>query len=361
MSIYHVIGLMSGTSLDGLDIAYCTFEKKEKWEYKIVHAETIDYSEEFRVKLGTLYAASATDLIAFDHILGRRFGKEVNAFIKKNHIKPDFISSHGHTIFHRPEKGFTLQIGNGADIYAETGIPVICDFRSVDVAFGGQGAPLVPIGDQLLFQQFELCLNLGGIANISFDNENNKRVAYDICPVNFILNYLANEAGQAYDNGGSLSRQGNINQELLVQLENLEFYKKHYPKSLGREWIEQEVIPLMNRYENIKDKLATFCNHIASRINHDIEQYVLSKTKNQRVPVVFTTGGGAFNKFLIEQLQRVGKNKVQYFVPDKHIVSFKEALIFAFLGVLRKRGEINCLSAVTGASRDNCGGIIYGM
>jgi anhydro-N-acetylmuramic acid kinase len=257
------------------------------------------------------------------------------------------IASHGHTIFHQPEKGFTFQLGNGASIAAETGIPTVADFRTGDVALGGQGAPLVPVGDKLLFSDYESCLNLGGFANISFD-QHGKRIAFDICPVNFILNDLAQKSGWPYDTGGELGRSGNMNRELLEQLNQLAFYRQSPPKSLGREWMNHYFMPLMAADEiPLNDQLRTAYEHIAIQISN------ASPVHGK----MLVTGGGAFNTFLIERLKH--HLKCEIVIPHAEIIQFKEALVFAFLGLLRFMGEINCYASVTGARRDSSAGVTY--
>jgi anhydro-N-acetylmuramic acid kinase len=352
MTKYKVIGLMSGTSLDGLDIAFCEFELEgRKWQYSIHHAETIPYSKSWQKKLSMLNTKSKSIEIAKINVeYGQLIGKLSKNFIIKHNIKPQFISSHGHTIFHQPENKLTLQIGHGASIAAETNLPVVCDFRSIDVALGGQGAPLVPIGDKLLFPEFNFCLNLGGFANISFE-KNKKRIAFDICPVNTILNMIAKQTGQDYDKDGNLARQGSINENLLTELNNIDFYNHICPKSLGKEWLYNNFFPLINKYNiNHKDKLRTLTEHIAIQISKIINL----KPSNQKILV---TGGGTYNKFLIETIKAKTKNEIV--IPANILIDYKEALIFAFLGVLRFRNKINTLNSVTGASKQSIGGAIY--
>lgn len=346
---------MSGTSLDGLDIASCTFSQNpDGWSYSIEHAITIEYDDQWKSRLKNLMQASAEELAKTDFDFGYYCGEASKKFISEHKLKPDFISSHGHTIFHQPLKGFTYQIGNGAAIAAKAGIPVVNDFRSLDVALGGQGAPLVPIGDKLLFSEYDFCLNLGGISNISFDHLQ-KRLAFDICPVNIILNYLSQKEGKEYDQGGTMAFSGQCNELLLGELNKLAFYNEKFPKSLGREWIDLQVIPLIEKFNlSIPDTLNTFCHHIAIQINHITLQY-----SNNYGAKVLTTGGGAFNNFLINLMNEKAEGKVRYVVPEKGIVMFKEALIFAFLGVLRMLELPNCLSSVTGAAMNNIGGSVY--
>jgi anhydro-N-acetylmuramic acid kinase len=342
------IGLMSGTSLDGLDLVAAEFwQTAGKWEFEILLAKTNSYSNNWKSWLSNSPTLSGEKLIELHTKYGRFLGNKTLGFIQKIGFQPDLIASHGHTVFHQPDLGFTFQIGNGADIAAITGITTVSDFRTGDVALGGQGAPLVPIGDKLLFSEFDFCLNLGGFANISFE-KNGKRIAFDICPVNIVLNSFAAKQGFEYDKGGELGRKGKVNAELLKKLNELDFYLKQPPKSLGREWVEQVFIPILNNAEiSDNDKLRTIYEHIA----YQITQIAAGSGK------ILVTGGGTFNNFLIELLSN--KTSIEFVIPTKEIVDFKEALIFAFLGVLKISGQNNCLSSVTGAKCDSSTGIMY--
>jgi anhydro-N-acetylmuramic acid kinase len=363
MNQYNVIGIMSGTSLDGVDIAYCGFNiENDKWSYKIRAGKTYEYNDEWKEKLLIADKLETFDFIKLHKDYGHYLGNLVNDFIESqisNLQSPiDFISSHGHTIFHQPDKGITFQIGEGASIAAETSLTVICDFRSTDVALGGQGAPLVPVGDNLLFPEYDYCLNLGGFANISFDKDD-KRIGFDICPVNIILNRLANEAGYPFDDKGRLASTGTINKDLFKELSSKfglntsDFILQR--NSLSREWLEKQFIPILNNYDiSIPDKIRTLSDFISNQI---VKALDLKQHTQQISSKVLVTGGGAYNDFLIKCIRSKTKNKI--IIPDNFTVEFKEALIFAFLGVLRMRNEVNCLSSVTGASRDNVGGAIY--
>lgn len=346
-----IIGLMSGTSLDGLDICFTEFEKNEgKWKYKIVKAVSEEYPEEVKVKLATAQNMSALEYALFNSDYGLYIGSRVKNFTDTYGLMPDYIASHGHTIFHQPSKRFTAQIGSGAGIAAESGVDTICDFRTTDVALYGQGAPLVPVGDKNLFHEYDYCLNLGGFSNISSQRADGVRSAYDISPVNYVLNHYTRSIGFDFDRDGNMARSGKINRSLLEQLNNLEFYSLEGPKSLGREWVEEVVIPLIDKnipVENVSDKLATFCEHIAVETSHHIKG-----------GKVLLTGGGAFNKYLVERMAAKAPH-CEYIVPDAETVNFKEALIFAFLGALFVSGEPNCLSSVTGAKYDCIGGALY--
>lgn len=348
--IFKVIGVMSGTSVDGLDIAYCKFENIDnKWEYLIKNAETIKYTEYWINKLHQAIKLNGYELSLLNNEFGYYIGEKINEFSLKHKINADFISSHGHTVFHQPDKKLTLQIGNGACISAITGMNVINDFRIMDVANGGQGAPLVPIGDKLLFGEYDYCVNLGGFANISFDN-NNKRIAFDICPVNIVLNRYSNQLGFEFDKYGNLASNGNINFDLLHKLNKLEFYNQMYPKSLSKEWLENNFLPIIDSYKiDIIDILRTLVEHIAIQISKVIK----IKKKNK----ILLTGGGTNNNFLINRISKtleIGINK-----PSDDLINFKEALIFAFLGVLYMKNENNCLSTVTGATKNSIGGVLH--
>ncbi|MDD3280154.1 MAG: anhydro-N-acetylmuramic acid kinase [Bacteroidales bacterium] len=347
----NIIGIMSGTSLDGVDIAYCTFEKtKNKWHYDIVSAETYPYSDEWSSRLQHLEHADAFTFALTDSEYGHLLGQLAKSFIEKKHVKPDYIASHGHTIFHQPEKGFTKQIGSGAAIAAECGITTICDFRSLDVALGGQGAPLVPIGDELLFGNYDACLNIGGFANISY-NINNVRVAFDISPANIILNYFANKKGLNYDDNGILAKQGCLHKKLFTHLNSLNYYSNSYPKSLGKEWVFEIMLPLFTHFQlSPEDNLRTVIEHIAFQISEIIN--------NTNIKEIFISGGGAKNNFLIERMQYYMPT-INTVIPNNLFIDFKEALIFAFLGLMRINQKNNCLQSVTGAVNNNCGGCVY--
>ena len=282
-----------------------------------------------------------------DKDYGKYLGEQVLAFAKRHNVHPDFVASHGHTIFHRPEEHFTLQIGDGQELAKACGFTVINDFRSEDVGKGGQGAPLVPIGDKLLFGDYGICLNIGGIANVSYD-EDGQRIAYDICIANQALNYLANLKGLDYDRDGELARSGEVNMDLLKRLNKHPFYGQLPPKSLGREFFEANQKELLKDL-SVEDLLATFTEQIALQVALAVS--VLPKSK------LLVTGGGARNKYLIERLQARSSHEV--IVPEKMIIDYKEALVFAFLGLLRLEGKTNVLSSVTGAESDSCSGRIW--
>lgn len=349
---WYVIGLMSGTSLDGIDLVFTSFIKNNNnsYSYTIINSETIPYPQEWEEKLRNAFYLSVAKIKQLNIDYGIYLGEVINNFIEKHALKNiDFIASHGHTIFHKPNEGFTLQIGDGEQIRKTTGIKVVCDFRTQDVEFGGQGAPLVPIGDKLLFSEYDYCLNLGGFSNISFEN-NNKRVAYDICPVNIVLNYYVKKLGFNYDDKGEIAKTGNINADLLDSLNTIEFYKMSIPKSLGFEFVEEEIIPLIDSYKlSINVVLRTFVEHIAQKIAEQVENSSLKK--------MLVTGGGAYNVFLINLVK--SKTLCELVIPNNILINYKEALIFGFLGVLKINNEVNCLRSVTGATKDHSSGKIY--
>lgn len=345
--ILRAIGLMSGTSLDGLDICFVQFEKEVHWNFQILKAETIPYPKNWEDRLRNSIYLSAEELLELNVEYGIYLGKLVHNFIQAHRLKDiDLISSHGHTVFHQPQKKFTLQIGDGRAIKLETGLPVIYDFRMQDVLMGGNGAPLVPIGDELLFSQYDACLNLGGFSNISFKS-NNRRIAFDVVPVNIVLNKLVQEFGKDYDENGDLAKTGTIDNTLLNQLSSLHFYRQGHPKSLGVEWCNNHIF---NSFENIKaiDLLATFTEHIAQQISNVINENTIEN--------ILFTGGGTHNTYLIEKIQ--AKTKAEIVIPEKQIIDYKEALIFAFMGVLKLNNEINVLSSATGSFKDHSSGTI---
>jgi len=345
--ILHAIGLMSGTSLDGLDICYATFEKKETWSFQIIKAETIPYPKIWEDKLRNSIHFSAEELLELNSEYGFYLGKLTQDFIQKFELKNiDLIASHGHTVFHQPQKKFTLQIGDGRAIKIETGLPVIYDFRSQDVLMGGNGAPLVPIGDELLFSQYNACLNLGGFSNISL-KINDKRIAFDIAPVNIVLNKLVQKFNKSFDENGDLAKTGEIDEELLLKLNSLDFYQQFHPKSLGIEWCNENIFSLFENIETI-DVLATFTEHVAQQISKVINE---NNLKN-----ILFTGGGTYNSYLIEKIRE--KTTAEIIIPEKEIIDYKEALIFAFMGVLRLNNEINALASATGSSRDHSSGLV---
>lgn len=352
---YSLLGLMSGTSGDGLDIAYCHFEYQSGWQYEILLAETVPFPELLGQKLERSHLLSGQELSLLDVDFGRWMGEEVKKFCKENQLKPMAVASHGHTVFHQPSNRLTLQIGNGWALHAASGEKVVSDFRMLDVQLGGQGAPLVPIGDTLLFPNVDFCINLGGISNISMDAKG-KRIAFDMSPFNLLLNEEAKKLGRPYDENGNWAREGKTNQLLFGQLNSLPFYQNQTAKSLGREDMEQDFLPLLEKYDiSPKDKLASLIDHFAFQIASTVQTF-----KSNKKPSVLITGGGAYNQYFIERLDYFLHQEWTKVESSKELIEFKEALIFAFLGALRLRGEVNCLASVTGASRDSCGGAIYG-
>ena len=347
---FRVLGVMSGTSLDGIDLAYLAFTREEGWEASILKAETIPYPKKWVEALKTSAELSRTDIAALDEKYTDYLAEIIQQFIQKNKIeKLDAVCSHGHTVLHQPEKGFTVQIGNLPKLATMLQQKVVCDFRVQDVELGGQGAPLVPIGDRLLFSDYDYCLNLGGFANISTEIES-KRIAYDICPVNTVLNEYASRLGFAFDRDGAIARNAEVNQDLLKELNSLSFYQQKPPKSLGIEWVNSVIFPILEKSESTSEEIiATFTEHVAVQLSENIQHYSSQK--------VLVTGGGAFNTYLIELLQQ--KTKAQIILPQKNLIEFKEALIFGFLGVLRLENEINVLASVTGASKNHSSGKIF--
>jgi anhydro-N-acetylmuramic acid kinase len=349
-----VIGLMSGTSLDGLDIACVDFTLDDVWTFDVIQCETVAYDSELSSRLRTAAELSAFELKQLDVAYGTWIGEKVKIFMIRHNISPDLIASHGHTIFHQPDIGLTLQIGDGYQIMLKTNVKTICDFRSLDVANGGQGAPLVPIGDKFLFSNYDICLNLGGFSNVSMDIDG-ERIAFDICAVNTVFNHLSSRLGMDFDRDGDIARSGTINHDILRQLNALPYYKQQPPKSLGIEWVEKQVFPLLIN-EKTDNLLTTFSRHIAQQIADAIP----GKTNVEgHISKMLVTGGGARNHFLLSLIKKELDRKVAVEIPEDQLIDFKEAVIFGFLGLLRDKGEVNALKSVTGAKRDSSCGIIY--
>lgn len=345
----RILGLMSGTSLDGVDLALCDIDAAG---YSILAAKTVVYPDEWHKKLSTLEHASAFEYAKANVDLGHYYGQIISSFLSETNLSVEAVASHGHTIFHQPHLGLTTQIGDGDAIAAETGLKVVSNFRTLDVALGGQGAPLVPIGDELLFSEFDACLNLGGIANISY-RDGARRVAYDICPCNMALNRLSSQLGLQYDPQGENARRGHSHSCLMAQLNELAYYQEAGPKSLGKEWFLGYFWPLVVQSGiKVEDELATVTSHVAMQIARVLEY--------QHIKTLLVTGGGALNSYLLELVQEYYP-LVDITVPDSLIVNYKEALIFALLGYLRLSGKVNTLASVTGARCDSIGGNISGF
>lgn len=346
---------MSGTSLDGLDIAYChIWENNGKWQFEIKNTSSVSYTSVMQAELKDAIHLSAEDLLQLHNTYGTWLGERALGFIEKNNLEVDYIASHGHTSHHRPELGLTFQLGSGQHLANASGQKVVCDFRSNDLALGGQGAPLVPIGDRLFFSDYDFCLNLGGISNISFEVKD-KRIAYDIGLANMILNYITRKINLDYDEDGQLARSGEINQSMLERLNDLKYYLLPHPKSIGYEWFIEEVVPIVEETnDSIENLLHTSVHHICEKIAQQVKLNSDSFKKR-----LFITGGGALNSFLIETLASKLGPQLEVVIPQRILIEFKEALVFALMGVLRIEQRINVLRSVTGAKRDSSSGVVY--
>ena len=360
---YEGLGLMSGSSLDGLDVAWCRFRIDpgsaavvEAWE--MMAAETLPIPGEWKQRLKALPDGSARDLAQADADLGLLWGAQCLGFMERHACRPQFIASHGHTIFHWPDRGVSTQIGSGAALAACTGIPVVCDFRTSDVALGGQGAPVAPLADRYLFPGYDYYLNIGGIANISF-HKAGQWTAFDIGPANQVLNELAREAGMDYDRGGEMAARGQVLPELLERVNGLPFFNQAPPKSLDNGWIRREVLPLyLDRKLPLADRLHTAVEQLAFQTAGAMRNWGPATDGPVRL---FASGGGAYNDFLISRLtaHMTSGRKAGVFLPDPKIIEFKEALLMGLMGAFRLAGLPNCLAEVTGASRDSVGGAVY--
>ncbi len=353
---YHVLGLMSGSSLDGLDIAHCKFEfENDKISWRILQAATLPFEDKWKIRLKALPEQSALDFYKTHTYFGHYMGELTNRFLEENQISPDFIASHGHTIYHYPNKLLTCQIGDGAALACKTGLPVICDFRSHDIALKGEGTPLAPTADRFLFPEYDFLLNLGGIANLTYQG-NRKRVAFDVTPCNQVLNFLANLKGVPYDENGNMASQGKLLPELYDFLNKYPFYYLPPPKSLDNRQLGSEFLSKVLSYEaGVEDKLHTCCHVFASQISQSILNYHTDNINSK----ILVSGGGTYNTFLISCLEYYLEGKIQLIIPNKEIIEFKEALLMALMGLLRVLNSVNCFSEITGAMSDSIGGAIY--
>jgi anhydro-N-acetylmuramic acid kinase len=358
--LYKAIGIMSGSSLDGLDMAYVQFlETGGKWTYDLQYTHCFAYSAEWKKQLENAIHLSALEYQLLHTSYGHYIGQKVNEFIETNglHHKVDMIASHGHTTFHLPAQRTTGQIGDGAAIAAETGLPVISDLRALDVALGGQGAPIVPVGEKLLLGNYSFFLNLGGIANLSVNNPE-QYLAFDVCPANRVLNMLVKEMGKEFDEGGNIAATGSVHTELLKELNELEYYSMPYPKSLSNDFGTDVVFPIIQRYNlSTQDELRTFTEHIALQVSLAINKLPALASSDKKLLV---TGGGALNSFLVKKISYLlHLENIEVIVPDEKLVNYKEALVMALLGVLRWREEYNVLASVTGATKNSVNGAIW--
>jgi anhydro-N-acetylmuramic acid kinase len=360
---YHAIGLMSGSSLDGLDIAFCKFEVENEnisaWE--LLKAETIPFSEMWQSRLAHLPTQSALIYAKTHAYFGHYMGELVIDFMSRNSILPDFIASHGHTIFHHPDKRMTAQIGDGGALAATTGLTVIADFRTQDIAIGGEGTPLAPVADKYLFGGYDFYLNIGGIANVSC-NVNGKMVAFDIGGANQVLNGLAYLVNQEYDDGGKIAEQGEVVNALLQEVNSVDYFSRKYPKSLDNQWVVQNLLKKYREYpESVENRMRTAVEQLAQQTVLAVLQIIENESLPNKKYRMLATGGGVFNTFLMQRMQELFKEKIdlEIMVPEKEIIGFKEAILMTFLGVLRLENLPNCLASVTGARRDTIGGAIY--
>jgi len=346
--LYRALGLMSGTSLDGLDLCAVEFRFDKSWQFEIINTATLPYSAAWQQKL-SYKKLSAEALLELNHQYGVYLAEMSQSFLEKHKITVDFIASHGHTWFHQPEKSITYQLGCGPEIAAITNKTAVTNFRIGDVILGGQGAPLVPIGDRDLFPQHEACLNLGGFANISFDKDGD-RIAFDICPLNIALNFYCQKLGLPYDDGGTIAATYPFDEGLVAELNALDFYQRAAPKSLGIEWVQQEIFPLIKKY-NISLEVI-----ISSLSEHSAQQISNCLTSN-KINNCLLSGGGALNEHLVDRISFLSAKSIS--LASTEVLHFKEALIFAYLGLLALENQVNILSSVTGAKMDHCGGHIY--
>lgn len=344
---FYVIGLMSGTSLDGLDLCYVHFKQESQWNFEIIYATTLSYSSQWFKKLSHAHLHSVSYVNQLNYEYSLYLNKQIHEFIATYSIKKiDLIASHGHTVWHQPQENFTKQIGDHQVIASNLKVPVVVDFRSQDVALGGQGAPLVPFGDHYLFSEYDACLNFGGFANVSM-LKNQQRIAFDVCPFNKVLNFYAQKLGKPFDDAGKIASSHQVNQDLLQKLNEIEFYQKSGPKSLGVEFLEQYIFPLIEAYHLSEgEKIATFSKHISQQVSKVVTGY----------KQVLVTGGGAYNDFIVSEIQKI--TNTYLVIPNEKLIDFKEAMVFALLGLMKYLGKNNVISSVTGAQKNHSSGKI---
>jgi anhydro-N-acetylmuramic acid kinase len=342
----NILGLMSGTSLDGMDAALVRFSEENGLQWQLLEHFEFEYPNELKNLVNNCFK-DASLKSEVDQAFADWTISCIEQIKERTAHEIHVVGSHGQTIFHEPQNKYTFQAGCLADIALATGIPCITDFRMQDVLLGGQGAPLVPMGDHLLFGEYEAALNLGGFANVSIGNpllQDGVLHAFDICPANYVLNAFARELGKEYDAGGAHASRGSINQWVLEELNSLPYFDKKPPKSLGAEWVESQVFDKID-YLQPSDALATYCEHIALQISK-----VLAGKR------VLVTGGGAWNDYLLGRIKAYGVDLER---PEKEVVDFKEAIIFALLAYLRFTGKDNVLGATTGSGKNHSSGKVF--
>ena len=353
---------MSGSSLDGLDIADCTlhFADDGRVEWKMHHSATYPYEPRWQLRLRHLHRETAFNFAKTHTYFSHYIAEMIEEFVEQHDLSPDFIATHGHTIFHHPDKRLTVQIGDGGALAAKTGYPVICNFRAHDIAINGEGAPVAPIADKLLFPDYDLYLNLGGIVNISA-NIDGRFVAYDVAPANQLLNALAETRELPYDDDGAIARAGTLQPELFDKLNRNFYYGMPYPKSLANQYISAKMYPVVERYPaSLEDRMATSCHHIAHQICTAVDEIRKREQFERKSYRMFVTGGGAFNGFLMEMIQQYcAEANIEVTIPPPEVIGFKESLLMALMGAMRLNNMPNVLSDVTGAERDTISGAVY--
>lgn len=366
MKQYSVIGTMSGSSLDGLDIAWAYYNLTDEDTSLSVHctlkaAVTIPFNDEWIARLRALPSGSAYELAWAHTHFGRYCGTLIRQQMDEWQVLPDFIASHGHTIFHYPQAQFTTQIGCGAAIATATGVPTVCDFRTHDISIGGQGTPLAPIADKYLFGGYDFYLNIGGIANISC-NVGGKFIAFDTSAANQLLNALARQVGLEYDKDACISYGGQCNEDLLARLRAYPYQHTVYPKSLDNNQIKNDLLPIVleNAKLSVPDTMRTVVEWIAYEVAKSIEQIQTIEKLEVKQRTLFISGGGGYHPLLVERIKAYcAAQNIQVHIPEQQVIAYKEALLMGLVGVLRIENKPNCLASVTGAAYNSVGGAIY--
>lgn len=357
-----ILGVMSGSSMDGLDLAFIRLNTEVgkpgllSASYELLHGATMPIPEELLNQLKYSSKLDALSLLTLDQDFGSWAGKAIDTAIKQTSFSPSLIGFHGHTVFHFPDRKVSFQLGHGAVLSAYTQLPVVTDFRSQDMALGGQGAPMVSIAEKWLWPDYSGFLNLGGICNITLKKTKEAYESADIWVCNQILNHLAREVGHSYDDRGLIAAKGLPIDELIEALLLAEWFEKKAPKSLDNSYLYEEVIPLFNKYRDYStgDKLHSAVIVIAKAIANHVNAVYHSEAIQGGIML---TGGGALNDFLVEKIR--AELTCDIFLPDLETIQFKEAIMVAFAGWLRWRGLPNFIKEATGAKSDAIGGVLH--
>jgi anhydro-N-acetylmuramic acid kinase len=355
-----ILGMMSGTSFDGIDSALCDFNiVGDEIQIQLLHFESSNYADEVRNRIVEAMPPLTTtmfDVCALDTLIGQSFALAAKSAISNSNAEPDLIVSHGQTLFHWIDENNkaqgTLQLGEPTWIAEGTGVQVLSNIRSRDVTVGGHGAPLVSVLDQLLLSDSKTpqgALNLGGISNITITSESMDPIAYDIGPANGLMDaaIAAYTSGKTtYDKDGQLAAAGVVNQKLLSEFLKHPYYEIKAPKSTGKEIFHLPyLLEILGPTQDwvIENVLATLLEVTVETVAQEVEKYALSS--------LYVAGGGAANKQLMKRMQERLSNCTIRSISELGIsTQSKEAIAFALIGFLSMHGLPGQIPSCTGAS-----------